>query len=207
MSAHKKGNLRLGANVVELLLPHRRPLLLVDFIDHFEDGDEPSLRAGKHVSAGDAVFDGHFPALYLWPGIYVIEGLGQSCHLLSVLLEIRRGLAEQGADPDQVLETLRNLDLGYRLHPGFKPEIPEEMVEAFGLVGLHLGLASSVDIKFVKPVFAGQRLDYAVRITHRLDNMVRCGVEARVEGQIVAKGTTTASQGHLVPDVFHALVR
>jgi len=202
MSARKKGNLRLGSNVVELLLPHRRPLLLVDFIDHFEDGDEPSLRAGKQVSAGDPVFEGHFPGLHLWPGIFVIEGLGQTCHLLSVVLELRRGFAEHGADPDAALDTLRNLDMGFRLHAGFKPDLADEVRAALEEAGTHLGLSTSVDVKLVKPVFAGQQIDYTARITHRLDNMIRCEIEARVEGQTVVRGSNTASVGHVVPWLF-----
>jgi len=202
MSARKHGNLRLCSNVVELLLPHRRPLLLVDFIDHFEDGDVPLLRAGKQVSASDPVFAGHFPGLHLWPGIFVIEGLGQTCHLLSVLIELRRGFATRGADPDSVLDALRNLDLGFRLHPGFKPDVAAEMRAALDEAGAHLGLATSVEIKLTRPVFAGQQIDYEARITHRLDNMVRCEIEARVEGKTVARGANTAAVGQVFPWLF-----
>ena len=77
--------LALGADVVQMLLPHRRPFLLVDAIDAIVLGPRPMLCAHKMVSANEPVFEGHFPGLSLWPGVYTIEGLGQTTNLLNLI--------------------------------------------------------------------------------------------------------------------------
>ena len=50
--------LALGADVVQMLLPHRRPFLLVDGIDAIVLSPRPMLRAHKMVSANEPVFEG-----------------------------------------------------------------------------------------------------------------------------------------------------
>jgi 3-hydroxyacyl-[acyl-carrier-protein] dehydratase len=196
-----KGSLGLGTNVVELLLPHRRPLLMVDAVDAFEPGPEPALVAGRHVSGNEGIFAGHFPALNLWPGVFTIEGMGQSCQLLFTIVEIRRRCEERGAHPDDALRELVNLERGFTLHPAFRPEEGRAFRELLSGAGAArcLGLASSVDVKLVAPVFAGCRIEYRVRLVHRLEDHLRFEVSAAVEGRIVARGAMTAVAGAAMP--------
>src|SRR5690606_29174491 len=65
--------LELGPDVIERLIPHRRPLIMVDRVRGFELGERPTLWATRNVSANEPVFDGHFPGLHIWPGIYTQE--------------------------------------------------------------------------------------------------------------------------------------
>ena len=79
------------------------------------------------------------------------------------MLELRRGFAEHGADPDAALDTLRILDLGFRLHPGFKRErcmqylsqtkvTTDQKVKQLskGMVAqLHLALVMAIDVKLL----------------------------------------------------------
>ena len=196
MSPHaRKGNLQLGSNVIEQLIPHRRPFLMVDHVSDYVAEPNPRLAAGRHISANEEVFAGHFPDLHLWPGVYTIEGLGQACNLLVVILELqRRYQRQQGGDPEEVLAVLRNLELGFKLRPGFQPALAEKI-----LIPLrdptHLGMSSAVDIKLLQPVFGGQRLDYRVTLTHEIDNLLRFDVEALVEELPVARGVMTATRG------------
>jgi 3-hydroxyacyl-[acyl-carrier-protein] dehydratase len=74
----------LGPEIVQRLLPHRPPLLLVDAVTQFAV-DPPSLTATKHIAATEAVFAGHFPGRAIWPGAYTIEGLAQACALVGGL--------------------------------------------------------------------------------------------------------------------------
>ena len=76
--------LPLGPEVIEQLLPHRPPLLLLDAVTQFA-ADPPSLTATKHIAATEAVFAGHFPGRAIWPGAYTIEGLAQACALVGGL--------------------------------------------------------------------------------------------------------------------------
>lgn len=185
--------LDLGPDVVRRLLPHRAPLLLVDRITGFKDGDTPELTACRHISANEPVFAGHFPQLSLWPGVYTIEGMGQACNLLSVIVGVRRAMAAAGADPDVLLDALRNAERGFSLAPGFDATrgtlaalLPDEHTR--------MGMAAHVDVKLLAPVFAGCRLDYRVSILAEPDPFVRCAVEASVGSRVVARGTMTSTR-------------
>jgi 3-hydroxyacyl-[acyl-carrier-protein] dehydratase len=198
MVRKEAGNFRVGSNVIELLLPHRRPFLMVDSVDSFLGEPEPFISASRYISANEEVFNGHFPNLHLWPGVYTIEGLGQCCNLLFVLLSLQRGWQQQGGDPEDVLLALRNVELGYKLQPGYKKDIAKKIIEPLENQ-VKLGMSSALEIKFLQPVFGGQRLDYLVTLTHELENMVRFNVEAQVEEKTVARGVMTATHGFPVP--------
>ena len=199
MTPPDRNALSLGTNVVELLLPHRRPFLFVDSI--VDVGVEPrrELRAERMISANEEVFQGHFPNLHLWPGVYTIEGMGQSCYLLYLILEFRRRWEARGKDPDEVNDALRNLDRGFHLHPGYKPEITEILLKEIGPRHSLIGVSSSVSVKFLRPVFAGQRLAYHVVLTHEMAEQVRYEVKASVDEVPVAKGTMISSLGIIMP--------
>tara|TARA_B100002051_G_C16465042_1_gene500403 strand:- start:125 stop:571 length:447 start_codon:yes stop_codon:yes gene_type:complete len=65
------------------MLPHRFPFLLVDkvlFVNPFK-----SIRAQKNITINEPIFEGHFPNFPIYPGVYIIEGLAQTCGLLLTL--------------------------------------------------------------------------------------------------------------------------
>jgi 3-hydroxyacyl-[acyl-carrier-protein] dehydratase len=199
MSQTRQGELLLGTNVVALLLPHGRPLLLVDQITGFADNDLPELRGNKFISGNDPVFAGHFPHLHLWPGIFTIEGLGQCCQLLYVIRAARQSWSAQGGDPDDVIKGLLNLERGTRMHPGFDAALAGRFLREAVPLQDRIGVSSAVDIKFLHPVFAGVRLDYQVRLSRILDQHVRFEVAAEVDGRQVARGVMTSYVGYLNP--------
>lgn len=201
MNRKQPNALQLGPDVVKLLLPHRQPLLMVDRIESYTRTPRATLQASRYISVNEPVFAGHFPNLSLWPGVYTIEGLGQSCNLLLVLAGLQEAWAARGASADEPLELLRNLELGYRLQPGFRPELAGVLEEVFRNPADRMGFAAAVDVKFLQPVFAGQRLDYRVTQTHVVDNMVRFDVEAQVEGRPVARGTMTSYVKVVLPEL------
>jgi len=192
MKPSGKDELNLGTNVVEELLPHTRPLLLVDRVVEFRDGDQPELKAQKYIGANEPVFEGHFRRFHLWPGIFTQEGLGQSCFLLYWILVVRHRWNEQNGEPDDVLTALRNLELGYRLHPGFNAEMAEFLRAQLPQDGFAMGMSSGVELRFLKPVYGGCRLDYTVRLTHEVQKQARFEVLAAVDGDPVVQGTMTA---------------
>jgi 3-hydroxyacyl-[acyl-carrier-protein] dehydratase len=193
--------LELGADVIKFLIPHRRPFLMVDRVTGFESGASPRLTAERHVSANEPVFEGHYPGLHLWPGVYTVEGLGQASMLLESLLFLEREAAARGATAGEVVAALRNLELGYRLHPGFKPDGPK-LLHELATLKPPLALSGSLEMKFIEPVFAGSLLEYeVVRQQFFEQRFVRFGVEARVAGKSVAKGSMTGVIGPgLFPD-------
>jgi 3-hydroxyacyl-[acyl-carrier-protein] dehydratase len=186
--------LDLGSNVVELLLPQRRPMLMVDRIVSFSATPSPSLQASRHVSANEIFFEGHFPGLHVWPGCLTIEGLGQTAQLLMAVLAIRTMEEAAGGDPDDALESLRNLDLGFRLHPGHDAQKAESFLSRLSTLRPSLSVGAAVDVKLLKPVFAGQRLDYQVTLEAQHSDMIRFRVEASVGGVLVTRGSMTGAQ-------------
>ena len=188
MKGNAEGNLRLGSNVVELLLLQKRPFLMVDGVESFLAEPRPTLEAIRHISANEYVFDGHIGGLHVWPAAFTIEGLGQSALLLIAVLAIRRVAQAEGSDPDVALDALRNLELGFRLQPGYRPEEAAEFLRKLRAAQPRVALGTSVEMKFLRPVFAGQRLDYRVELTGEHAGGVRIEAEASVERTVVASG-------------------
>jgi 3-hydroxyacyl-[acyl-carrier-protein] dehydratase len=178
-------NLRLGSHVIALLLPQRRPFLMVDCVTGFAPGPPPVLEGSRHITANEVFFDGHFPGLHIWPGTLTLEGLGQCSAILMGLLAMRRAAEAEGRDPEEALEALRNLERGYRLHPGFRPDAAAALLERMSPLRQSLAVGASAEVKFLQPVFAGQRLDYRVAITNDLGDKLRCECEASVDGTVV----------------------
>lgn len=188
MKWREHGNLRLGSNVVEILLPQKRPFLMVDGVDSFQAEPRPTLEAFRHISANEDVFDGHIAGLHVWPAAFTLEGLGQTAVLLIAVLTVHRAARAEGQDPDLALEALRNLELGFRLQPGYRPAGAGELVQKLRAAQSGIVLGTSVEMKFLRPVFAGERLDYRVELTGEHAGGARFEAEVSVEGSMVASG-------------------
>jgi 3-hydroxyacyl-[acyl-carrier-protein] dehydratase len=191
--------LSLGPDVIRHLLPHRRPFLMVDSISGYRRGDRPVLWATRQISANEPVFEGHYPGLHLWPGVYTIEGLGQTSLLLEVLLALEQAFVARGKSAEDLLAALRNLELGYRLHPGYRPGLSKLLGE-FAELEPPLGISASIEMRFLEPVFAGQCLEYCVTRTQIFDErFMRFEVEASVDARPVARGTMVGAIGTKAP--------
>jgi len=64
---------------IKQLLPHREPMLLVDWTEKQEDG---SIRATYNVTGEEWFLKGHFPDFPVVPGVVICEIMAQSCTLL-----------------------------------------------------------------------------------------------------------------------------
>lgn len=186
--------LSLGTNVVEMLLPQRWPMLMVDRIERFTDGARPTLEASRFLSASDVMFRGHFPGLHLWPGVLTVEGLGQTGAALMAILAIRDRMATASGRADAGFESLRNVDRGFRLHPGYRAEDAAYFRDVMKDVPATISVGAAIDVRLRRPVFAGQRLDYLVRAAHLVNDTIRFEVEASVDGVVVADGTMTGTR-------------
>jgi 3-hydroxyacyl-[acyl-carrier-protein] dehydratase len=65
-----------GRDVIEQLIPHRPPFLLVDEILELEPGRRVVGR--REVRADDWWFTGHFPERPVMPGVLTIEAIAQA---------------------------------------------------------------------------------------------------------------------------------
>jgi 3-hydroxyacyl-[acyl-carrier-protein] dehydratase len=78
-----------GRDVIEALIPHRPPFLLVDEIVELEPGKRVVGR--REIRADDWWFPGHFPERPVMPGVLTIEAIAQ-CGAVAVLAdEANRG--------------------------------------------------------------------------------------------------------------------
>ena len=57
------------------ILPHRYPMLLVDRVTEFKEGER--VVGLKNVSANEEFFSGHFPGRPIMPGVLMLEALAQ----------------------------------------------------------------------------------------------------------------------------------
>ena len=176
---------------IEHLLLHRPPFLMVESIVGYISGDTPILNADRSICRSEPVFSGSELSLY-WPSVYIIEGLGQCCSLLSHIWTWERRCAPNrlGAEKvNAVLKNTENTDNDYTL---------AQLLEIFGDTTMNaasrIGMLASVDIEVVSQVQAGDLLQYSVEQTRVLGGLSHFAVQASVETQVVAHGMMVGAQ-------------
>ncbi len=78
----------LDVGMIQRLLPHRYPMLLVDRVLDWEAGK--FMRAVKNVTINEPFFQGHFPGYPVMPGVLVVEAMAQVAGLLTMLSDVAR---------------------------------------------------------------------------------------------------------------------
>jgi 3-hydroxyacyl-[acyl-carrier-protein] dehydratase len=78
-----------GRDVIEQLIPHRPPFLLVDEILELEPGRRVVGR--REIRADDWWFAGHFPQRAVMPGVLTIEAIAQAGAVAVLAAEENRG--------------------------------------------------------------------------------------------------------------------
>lgn len=78
-----------GKDVIESILPHRDPFLLVDEVTELDPGRRVVAR--RAVSADDWWFPGHFPERAVMPGVLIVEAMAQTGAIAVLVEEENRG--------------------------------------------------------------------------------------------------------------------
>jgi len=79
---------KLDVGMIQRLLPHRYPMLLVDRVLDWEAGK--FIRGMKNVTVDEPFFQGHFPTYPVMPGVLVIEAMAQISGLRVMLSDVAR---------------------------------------------------------------------------------------------------------------------
>ena len=177
----ENNNFIIGADTISYLNKIKHPMIMVDRIISYHS-DPLSLIAERYVSANEPAFVGHFPNLKLWPGIYTVEGLRQSCYLLHILHELEEA---------DLLRGVIELNNRQMLRPQINHKLCESVIEYLNTRKIFDPDLFSINIKLLDPVFAGSLIKYhCLRDGNNPDNY---SVEAMVDEKQIAKGTVTQS--------------
>ena len=72
--------LRADIQLIQRILPHRYPFLLVDRVEEI-DGTHSALGI-KNVTMNEPHFQGHFPGMPIMPGVTIIEAMAQTAAVM-----------------------------------------------------------------------------------------------------------------------------
>ena len=78
-----------GQDVIESILPHRPPFLLIDEVTELEPGRRVAAR--REVRVDDWWFPGHFPERAVMPGVLIVEAMAQAGAVAVLIEEENRG--------------------------------------------------------------------------------------------------------------------
>ena len=72
--------MQISKDDIKKYLPHRKPFLFIDEVVNIDKNNE--IHARKVITSNEYFLDGHFPGNPIFPGVIIIEALGQASGIL-----------------------------------------------------------------------------------------------------------------------------
>lgn len=143
---------QLDINQISELLPHRFPLLMIDRVLDFEEGE---WAIGiKNVTINEPFFVGHFPAHPVMPGVMVIEAMAQ---LAGALVAKSMGINQHGKLV--YFMSIEKAKFRAPVVPGDQVRIEVHRVQRRATVWKFSGVATVEDKKVAEAEFAAMIID------------------------------------------------
>ena len=158
--------MRLEAQMISRLLPHKYPFLLIDRVIKLEPGK--SAVGIKNVTINEPYFTGHFPGEPIVPGVLIVESLAQ----LTAVMYSAGHFAEETD-----WEHLENEKIDY------------------SIIASKVGyLVDIKNVKFKQIVRPGDTLELRAYKKIQFENLSQVKVEAYVDGKNVVDGIISVSE-------------
>ena len=104
--------MKISKDDIKKYLPHREPFLFIDEVIDIDQNNQIHVR--KYISPDEYFLDGHFPNNPIFPGVIIIEALGQASGIL--------GFVTMNKTPDEgsiyVLAGVDKVRFRKRVRPG-----------------------------------------------------------------------------------------
>ena len=178
-------------SLIEMLLPHRSPFLMVDLIISYKGGKNPFLQANYRIKEKDSLFCKN-DSDDRWPSIYVMEGLGQSCNLLIVIFALEQGLMNANYRINSMDEVFRKLmDNETDNATGIlKAILNQRKSETFSSIGF----MGATDMEIKGHAMHGQVISYEVQLNQVFGSLFHSVVKAYTNTNLVAQGTMVSAR-------------
>ena len=78
--------MKITKDDIKKYLPHRKPFLFIDEVIDIDKNNE--IHARKYISKDEYFLEGHFPDNPIFPGVIIIEALGQASGILGFVTTV-----------------------------------------------------------------------------------------------------------------------
>ena len=126
----------LGMDSIYKIIPHRPPFVLITSISaiNIEQG---IIEVKYSVNPKDPVFEGHFPGMPVYPGVFQVEGMGQAGLCLSYFIKNNTLDINENSEPVKGLFTrVHNAGFNKGVKPGDELTIRVKSIEDDDFMGL-----------------------------------------------------------------------